>query len=157
MQTLYHGTGLETIFAIARAGAILSPLERKTERLKSFNRSPEEFKKIFGKNIEELAFIMATSPYQERQLMRAQTVSMARVLHHAIGYADSNQGGAVLGIEFDDVLPKELNAIERIVIFIPKKVVLTRLKEIHISPEAKNYEQLIREAYAKYNPNYFYL
>ncbi|MDO8661068.1 MAG: hypothetical protein Q7K43_04210, partial [Candidatus Woesearchaeota archaeon] len=114
---------------------------------------PEEFEKDFGKTIEEFAQLLVTLDYK-RELFRAKTVSIERRLTHAVNYT---KGGAILGIEFDDVLPKESKAVEGTVIFIPKKVDITRLKEIHISPQAKHAEKRIRDAYAKYNPTYFYL
>jgi len=140
---VYHGTSLEKAIQIALDGAILSPFGK-------FLREMQILQKENPKLFERCAKHYGTSELDELALKR---VSLIDRFENAYGHADECEkflGGIVLGIKISKRNRGNLTAT-----FIPKEQSLDSLKKVAILPKSMERIGLIKEAYLKYNPEFF--
>ena len=165
MALVYHGTSKYKGILVARDGAILSNLEKRIEWFKQmyYNQPSRNFEKEFpGMTIEQIALEIESSvygKYETESRIKCLTVAMRKesTIHYAMSFEDDD-GGLILGVDLDDFYIEKLaqhygNPNIR---FVPGRLSLDSLKEIHLSPVAKSkHEKLIKEEFSRYNPSYF--
>ena len=178
MTILYHGTQTVDSISIARSGAILSPLDVRIEMFEEALQDPnssiyEFFRKFPDKTIEEYALKTTCLSFGEHEIEhRLKSISMARRVNTATDYAMRFDysfkkkrgefiGGVVLGIDVDEDRIEEFQRLVKSngnTIYVPRRLDLDELREIHLSPMARKYHRAqIRHEFARYYPRYFCL
>jgi len=161
MKLLYHGTGVGSALQIAVDGAILCPWEQEIKRIKAIER----FRNLSTQELEEMVLKHASSVYADHEVgHRVMAISLAPSLSASRDYAThfeqfpSTGGGVILGFEADRTLLSRIpeDWEKRMVVYIPRKMEIENLKEIYLFPIARAYDSVIREAFAKYNPQMFH-
>ncbi len=156
---VYHGTSLEKAIQIALDGAILSPFGKFLREMQILQKeNPKLFErcaKHYGTSeLDELALKRASIGYNEREIEhRVKCISLIDRFENAYGHADECEkflGGIVLGIKISKRNRGNLTAT-----FIPKEQSLDSLKKVAILPKSMERIGLIKEAYLKYNPEFF--
>lgn len=154
-KLIYHGTSLEGGLQIARSGAIMSPYEKEIESCKEMGVTQEK--------TERMAELIANGyPEREREtrVRRTSFADLNCALNHALAFdRERVSGGLVLGVEFSyelmrrDVITRAFNGI----LFIPGKISLELLRELHVTPRAYAHIDRIRQEFDKFNPAYHFL
>ncbi|MCA9485822.1 MAG: hypothetical protein KC506_03180 [Nanoarchaeota archaeon] len=170
MELLYHGTHLRNGLEIAESGAILSPWYKYLEELNGVYRGKEGlFEEHYsGRTMVDVALENAAFCYSRNELEhRVKSLSVSKLLSGcggAAGYGmqfeEYNGGGMVLALEIDEELERSLpnDWEDRYIIFVPKRLELKTLRQIHLSPRAaREAEKLVRKSFEKYNPEILYL
>ena len=164
----YHGTHVESGLEMAIDGFILSPFEKSLKYLQKRSLEQIQFFKEnyrirFGENysLEEIALFLSKTGYNEREIEhRVKCLSLTEqfltALHYAIQHDTLQGGGLVLSVESsEDLMEKSPIKSDGLVIYVPGKLSLKNLKEVHISKTAQKLRKRIETAFEKYKPNYF--
>jgi len=161
MKLVYHGTSVSSAIEIAIDGAILSPWD---QQIKDYKRI-ECLKSMSTPELEEIALEDAKSLFGDHEVEhRVKSISLVTAKYFSIAedyarHSEQSAGGVVLGFEVDrsllKVFPKDWEW--RGSVYVPRKMRIKSLREIHISPKARLHESKIMEAYARYHPRIFYI
>jgi hypothetical protein len=178
MVLVYHGTSVGRGIQIARTGAILSPLEQTIDFLRRiYHENPQrKFEDEYhGKTIEEVALEHVSSIYREHEIeYRAKSVTISTELWATISYAMKSEmrhvvddffckgnglvcwGGLILAVDVDSgYLDSLTRRTAPHLKYVPDRLSIGNLKELHLSPMARISGKAIKQAFAKYNPVYF--
>jgi hypothetical protein len=165
MVLVYHGTDTKSGISIARRGAILSNLEKRIEWFKQLynGRSSRSFEKDYpGKTIEQIALEFESRFYGKSEIeARIKCLAVTKTIESTIDYAmryEEYDGGLTLGIEIDDFYFERLDRHygNYNIKFVPRKLSIEKLKELYLSPKAKEkHESTIKQEFKKYNLSYY--
>ena len=165
MTIVYHGTSIDNAIGIAKRGAILSPLQQAIEEKKEIRRvNPKRYDQLFGSPEQsaerQLRKLYSNSEWEHRVLSVSVVVGeIGETKLYALKRKE-NTGGVVLGVEVED---NKLRAIETnfkkgSLLFIPDRLELELLREVHLSTIAYALnKELIEREFVDYNPAYFLL
>ena len=164
MTLVYHSTDTKNGILIARRGVILSNLEQRLEEFRQLSPRKQERLKILypGKTMEQAAFEFEASLYGEHEIeTRVKCLRVVKRVESAIFYAmslEDFEGGLILGIDLDDSYVEKLDQQHygnQDIKFVPNKLSIDTLKEVHLSPTAKRkHESLIKKEFSRYNPKF---
>lgn len=158
----YHGTSTGKGIKIARTGELRSPWEQEIQYLITQKRKkPDDclWQEIFPeKNLEEAALYYASSGYSEREIEpRVKCISITPTFSNALGHAqryENDDGGIVLTIRFqeDYVNAVKMPFSSAEAIFIPRRLSIVTLSDVHVGAAAENRLPSIQNEFVKYNP-----
>ena len=120
------------------------------------------FKRDFSaKTVEDLAKDLESINLRDEEVeLNVMSIKLTTDIYLARRLALCNEGaegGLFLAMDLDEKdfrdLKRQYQSQESF--YLPRRLGLDYLKEIHISPRAARKEPQIREAFAKYNPVYF--
>ncbi|MBS3086125.1 hypothetical protein J4422_00290 [Candidatus Pacearchaeota archaeon] len=163
MTLFYHGTDVDSAIGIARDGAILSPWDETILRYRGLRIAQT----MSYRELQKLALEDASRLYSDHELEhRVKSISLDTRFYIAKGYAlgykeEHFHGGVVLGFEIDEDFLKRICLISYsghiLGAYIPRRLKLDTLKEVHLTPKAKDYKEQIAKEFEVYDPDFFYL
>jgi len=162
MKLIYHGTPLRKALFIAEDGLIKSPWEKAIDDIGGVYGKSQRARRIIDSRggIEAYALNFASSEYSDREIeYRVKCISMTNYFSLASAYGGNNEtrdGGVVLALAVDETLRKVLpqDWEKKGTIFVPRKISIDTLAEVHVSPKAIMQMEKIQEAFAKYDPKF---